>query len=107
MSEAINVDEGTFEKVALQSDIPVLVDFWAVWCGPCRMVAPVLDEIAKENEGKIRIVKVNVDENPNLAAQYRITSIPAMKVFKGGDEVREIIGAMPKVAIEERLAGIL
>ncbi len=107
MSEAINVDEGTFEKVVLQSDIPVLVDFWAVWCGPCRMVAPVLDEIAKENEGKIRIVKVNVDENPNLAAQYRITSIPAMKVFKGGDEVREIIGAMPKVAIEERLAGIL
>ena len=107
MSEAINVDEGTFEKVVLQSDIPVLVDFWAVWCGPCRMVAPVLDEIAKENEGKIRIVKVNVDENPNLAAQYRITSIPAMKVFKGGDEVREIIGAMPKVAIEERLAWIL
>jgi len=104
MSEAINVDEGTFEKVVLQSEIPVLVDFWAVWCGPCRMVAPVLDEIAKEHEGKIRIVKVNVDENPSLAAQYRITSIPAMKVFKGGDEVREIIGAMPKVAIEERLA---
>lgn len=107
MSEAINVDEGTFEKVVLQSEIPVLVDFWAVWCGPCRMVAPVLDEIAKEHEGKIRIVKVNVDENPGLAAQYRITSIPAMKVFSGGEEVREIIGAMPKAAIEERLVGVI
>jgi len=107
MSEAITVDEGTFEKVVLQSEIPVLVDFWAAWCGPCRMVAPVLDEIAKEHEGKIRIVKLNVDENPNLAAQYRITSIPAMKVFQNGAEVRELIGAMPKAAIEERLAGIL
>ncbi|MBN9612634.1 MAG: thioredoxin [Actinobacteria bacterium] len=107
MSEAINVDEGTFEKVVLNSDIPVLVDFWAAWCGPCRMVAPVLDEIAQEHEGKIRIVKLNVDENPNLSAQYRITSIPAMKVFKNGEEVREIIGAMPKAMIEERLAGII
>lgn len=107
MSEAINVGEQTFEKVVLQSDIPVLVDFWAAWCGPCRMVAPVLDEIAKEHEGKIRIVKVNVDEEPALAAQYRITSIPAMKVFKGGEEVRELIGAMPKQAIEQHLEGIL
>lgn len=107
MSEAINVGEQTFEKVVLQSDIPVLVDFWAAWCGPCRMVSPVLDEIAKEHEGKIRIVKVNVDEEPALAAQYRITSIPAMKVFKGGEEVREIIGAMPKQMIENELTGIL
>ena len=91
MSEAINVGEQTFEKVVLQSEIPVLVDFWAAWCGPCRMVAPVLDQIAAEHEGKIRIVKVNVDEEPALAAQYRITSIPAMKVFKGGEEVRELI----------------
>ena len=107
MSEAINVGEQTFDKVVLQSDIPVLVDFWAAWCGPCRMVAPVLDEIAKEQEGKIRIVKVNVDEEPALAAQYRITSIPAMKVFKGGEEVRELIGAMPKQQIEAQLEGIL
>lgn len=107
MSEAINVGEQTFDKVVLQSEIPVLVDFWAAWCGPCRMVAPVLDEIAKEHEGKIRIVKVNVDEEPTLAAQYRITSIPAMKVFKGGEEVRELIGAMPKQQIEAQLEGIL
>lgn len=107
MSEAINVGEQTFEKVVLQSEIPVLVDFWAAWCGPCRMVAPVLDQIAAEHEGKIRIVKVNVDEEPALAAQYRITSIPAMKVFKGGEEVRELIGAMPKQMIEQELEGIL
>lgn len=107
MSEAINVGEQTFDKVVLQSDIPVMVDFWAAWCGPCRMVAPVLDQIAKEHEGKIRIVKVNVDEEPALAAKYRITSIPAMKVFKGGEEVRELIGAMPKQQIEQQLEGIL
>ena len=107
MSEAINVGEQTFDKVVLQSDIPVLVDFWAAWCGPCRMVGPVLDQIAAEHEGKIRIVKVNVDEEPALAAQYRITSIPAMKVFKGGEEVRELIGAMPKQMIEQQLEGIL
>lgn len=107
MSEAINVGEQTFESVVLKSDIPVLVDFWAAWCGPCRMVAPVLDEIAAEHEGKIRIVKVNVDEEPALAAQYRITSIPAMKVFQGGEEVRELIGAMPKQMIEQQLEGIL
>ncbi|WP_269745601.1 thioredoxin [Leucobacter komagatae] len=107
MSEPINVDEQTFEKVVLQSEIPVLVDFWAAWCGPCRAVAPVLAEIAKEQEGKLRIVKLNVDENPALAAQYRITSIPAMKVFQGGEEVREIIGAMPKQMIENELTGII
>ncbi|RGE17344.1 thioredoxin [Leucobacter sp. wl10] len=107
MSEAINVDEQTFDRVVLQSDIPVLVDFWAAWCGPCRAVAPVLDQIAAEQEGKLRIVKLNIDENPNLAGRYRITSIPAMKVFKNGEEVREIIGAMPKPMIEEHLNGII
>ena len=107
MSEAIIVGEQTFEKVVLQSQVPVLVDFWAEWCGPCRMVAPVLDQIAAENEGKIVIAKVNVDENPALAAQFRITSIPAMKVFVDGEEVREIIGALPKNQLEEKLAGII
>ncbi|QIM15569.1 thioredoxin [Leucobacter insecticola] len=107
MSTAVIVTEATFDEVVLKSEIPVLVDFWAEWCGPCRMVAPVLDQIAAEHDGKIIIAKLNVDENPNLSAQYRITSIPAMKVFKGGEEVREIIGAMPKQMIEEHLNGII
>jgi thioredoxin 1 len=107
MSEAIIVDEQSFDTTVLQSNVPVLVDFWAPWCGPCRAVAPLLDEIAAEHEGKIIIAKLNVDENPNIAAQYRITSIPAMKVFEGGKEVREIIGAMPKQMIEEHLRGII
>lgn len=107
MNEPVNVDEQTFDKVVLQSEIPVLVDFWAAWCGPCRNVAPILDEIAAEQEGKILIAKLNVDENPNLAAKYRITSIPAMKVFQSGEEIREIIGAMPKQMIENELTGII
>lgn len=107
MSEPIIVGEQTFDKVVLQSSIPVLVDFWAEWCGPCRMVAPVLDQIAAEHDGKIIIAKVNVDENPALAAQYRITSIPAMKVFKDGAEIQEIIGALPKAQIEEKLSALL
>lgn len=107
MSNAITVNEDTFDELVLKSDTPVLVDFWAAWCGPCRMVAPVLDEISVEQEGKLTIAKVNVDENPTLAAQYRITSIPAMKVFKNGEEVRELIGAMAKPMIEKELGGII
>src|SRR5690606_40336698 len=91
--------EATWEQDVLQADGPILVDFWAEWCGPCRMVSPVLDEIQAENPEKITILKLNVDENPDLAMKYQITSIPAMKVFSGGEERKTIIGAQPKFAL--------
>lgn len=104
---AIDVNEADFEEQVLKSEIPTMVDFWAAWCGPCRAVSPILDQIATEQAGKLRIVKVNVDENPGLAMKYQITSIPAMKVFSGGEVVHTVIGAMPKQAIEAELAEVL
>ena len=96
-----------FDEAVLKSEKPVLVDFWAVWCGPCRMVGPILDEIATENPDKITVLKLNVDENPNLAMKYQITSIPAMKVFQKGEVEKTIIGAKPKFALEQDLAAYL
>lgn len=106
-AEAGAVNDDTFKSVVLESSVPVLVDFWAPWCGPCRIIAPLVDEIARELGGKIKCVKINTDESPNVASEFGIRSIPTIMIFKGGRKMDVIIGAVPKSTILQAVDKIL
>jgi thioredoxin 1 len=97
------VTDETFNQAVLKSDQPILVDFWAVWCGPCRMVAPVVDEIAREQEGKLKVMKLDVDDNQNTAMAYGVMSIPTLILFKNGQPVERIVGFRPKADMEKKI----
>jgi len=99
----LNLNQGSFNKEVLESSTPVLVDFWAAWCGPCRVMGPIVEEVAKEYAGRAKIAKVNVDENPELSQQYGIMSIPTIKFFKGSKIVGEVIGIVPKTTLTTQL----
>jgi thioredoxin 1 len=100
---AVQVTDSSFKQDVLESELPVLVDFWAPWCGPCRMVAPVVDEIAEQYDGQVKVVKLNTDENPSVASQYGIRSIPTLMIFKGGQRVDMVVGAVPKTTLANTL----
>ena len=103
MSKPTPVDDTSFDQIVLQSKIPVLVDFWAEWCGPCRMVSPIVEELAEEYEGKISFAKLDVDQNPRTASKYGIMSIPTLLIFKDGNPVSNIVGFRPKAELKRHL----
>ena len=107
MGEPIDVSESTWDDEVINSELPVLVDFWAEWCGPCKMIAPAVHDLALEYDGKLNVAKVDVDSAPNIAMKYRVSSIPALIFFKNGQPVDQIIGAIPKGALKKKIDAVL
>lgn len=105
--DALKVDDSSWESDVMQSPEPVMVDFWAVWCGPCQMVAPIVEELAKEYAGKLRVRKLNTDENPEVAGRYQIMSIPTILFFKNGQPVEKLVGVRPKRQFKEVIDSLL
>lgn len=103
MSSVAQVTDSTFEQEVLNSELPVLIDFWAPWCGPCKMVAPVVEEVATQYDGQVKVFKLDTDQNPQIAKQYSIRSIPTLMIFKGGQLVDTIVGAVPKTTLSTAL----
>lgn len=103
MAKALEFTDGNFKEEVLESDLPVLVDFWAEWCGPCRMVGPIVEELAEEYDGRVKIGKVDVDVNQQVAMQYGIRSIPSLLIFKNGEVVDQVVGAVPKAQLSRQL----
>ena len=102
-NDVVTLQDATFEKEVLKSDVPVLVDFWAVWCGPCKAIAPAVEELAKQYKGKVKVAKMDVDEHQQVPQQFGIRSIPTLLLFKGGRVVDTIVGAVPKSKLEDSL----
>lgn len=100
MANVTELTDQTFQSEVLQSSVPVLVDFWAPWCGPCRMIAPIIEELARDNSGAIKVAKINIDDSPNVAASYGVSSIPTLMLFKGGEVVDRFVGVQPKSRLQ-------
>jgi thioredoxin 1 len=107
MAEVLEVTDQSFEREVLQSDVPAIIDFWAEWCAPCRAIAPIVRELAGQYAGKVKIVKMNIDENPNTPGRYGVRAIPTVLAFKGGTVVEQITGARPKSAFEDMVRKLL
>ena len=107
MGKPLEVTDDTFEQEVLKASGPVLVDFWAVWCGPCKAIAPVVEELAAEYEGKLKVMKLDVDDNPRVPTTYGVQSIPTLLLFKDGRPAERVVGAVPKKVIVDKIAGVM